>query len=81
MLQSFATRAGDRYHEIRYEDLVASTEKTFLSALSFLDVTTDGTMARTAVDAASFKKLSGGRSPGTEDETSFLPQGNARRLA
>lgn len=75
MLQSFATRAGDRYHEIRYEDLVASTEKTLLSALSFLDVTTDQTMARTAVDAASFKKLSGGRSPGTEDKTSFFRKG------
>lgn len=75
MLQSFTAQAEDRYHEIRYEDLVASTEKTFLSALSFLGVTTDITMTRAAIDATRFEKLSGGRSPGTEDETSFFRKG------
>lgn len=66
---------GDRYAEVRYEELLTRPEEEMARILRFLGA--DAADARRCVDAASFEKLSRGRSRGEEDPTSFFRKGVA----
>lgn len=62
---------------IRYEDLLPDTPAVMADLFAFLGVAADPeTVART-VEAASFERLSGGRSRGQEDAGSFFRKGVA----
>lgn len=65
----------DRYLEVRYEDLHADPQSVTRTMLEFLDVDADDDAAAQCVDAASFENLSGGRSNGEEDRSSFFRSG------
>jgi hypothetical protein len=62
-----------RYHELRYEDLLDRPHETLAAVFNFLDVDTAPVPA--CIEAASFEKLSGGRKPGQEDQSSFFRKG------
>jgi hypothetical protein len=68
---------GDNYFEIRYEDLLESTELEVGRLLEFLEVRSDGDTVRRLVDRASFESTSGGRQRGEEDATSLVRKGVA----
>jgi hypothetical protein len=68
-------RLGDRYFELRYEDLVASPELWAQRVLDVLGAASDPDTVRACVEAASFEKLSRGRKPGQEDASSFFRKG------
>ncbi len=71
-----AKRLGDRYREVRYEDLVADPVAGLARVLAFLGATADEATARVCVEAASFEKLSQGRKAGEEDKASFFRKGD-----
>jgi len=64
---------GRRYHELRYEDLLDRPHETLAKVFAFLGV--DTAPVASCIEAASFEKLSGGRKPGQEDQTSFFRKG------
>ncbi|HJW09942.1 MAG TPA: sulfotransferase [Holophagaceae bacterium] len=66
---------GDRYFELRYEDLVAEPEVWMTRVLGFLGADASPEVVRDCVEAASFEKLSKGRKPGEEDKASFFRKG------
>lgn len=66
---------GNRYFELRYEDLVAEPELWMTRALDFLGADSSPATVRACVEAASFEKLSKGRKPGEEDKASFFRKG------
>ena len=66
---------GDRYVEVRYEDLLLRPEAEMARLLRFLGADDGG--AGHCVNAASFEKLSKGRSRGQEDPSSFFRKGVA----
>ena len=69
-------RLGDRYFELRYEDLAAEPALWMKRTLDFLGAGSgEGTVAA-CVEAASFEKLSQGRKPGEEDAASFFRKGD-----
>jgi hypothetical protein len=68
---------GDRYLEIRYEDLVADVLPNLKRVLDHLGADADEEMLRTCAEGASFEKLSKGRSRGQEDAQSFFRKGLA----
>ncbi|MBS1783881.1 MAG: sulfotransferase [Acidobacteria bacterium] len=67
---------GDRYLEVRYEDLIAAPEPELARILAFLGAVDDEATLRACVDAASFEKLSQGRKAGDEDKASFFRKGD-----
>ena len=68
---------GDRYAEIRYEDLLASPESEMARLLRFLGAASDEKSVGRCVTAASFERLSRGRTRGEEDLSSFFRKGVA----
>ena len=66
---------GDRYFELRYEDLVAEPEAWAAKVLAFLGAASDEATVKACVEAASFEKLSQGRKAGEEDKSSFFRKG------
>lgn len=66
---------GDRYFEVRYEDLVADPAGWFGRTLAFLGADAAARVVASCVEAASFEKLSRGRQPGQEDPSSFFRKG------
>lgn len=66
---------GDRYIEVRYEDLVADPRAEAARLFAFLGADADEATVRACVEAASFEKLSGGRKAGEEDASSFFRKG------
>ncbi|MEJ7841888.1 MAG: sulfotransferase [Rubrobacter sp.] len=66
---------GDRYVEVRYEDLLARPEEEMGRLLRFLGAASDRGSVGRCVGAASFEKLSKGRTRGEEDPTSFFRKG------
>ncbi|QIN84217.1 hypothetical protein GBA63_17325 [Rubrobacter tropicus] len=66
---------GDCYAEVRYEDLLIRPEAEMARLLRFLGADEGG--AGHCVNAASFEKLSRGRSRGEEDPSSFFRKGVA----
>lgn len=71
-----STMLGDRYREIRYEDLIAAPEPELGRILAFLGAVDDEATVRACVEAASFEKLSQGRKAGEEDKASFFRKGD-----
>src|SRR6187399_232853 len=72
-VRASAKKNGVRYHELRYEDLLARPIETAAAVFNFLGV--DTAPAAQCIEAASFEKLSGGRKPGQEDLASFYRKG------
>jgi hypothetical protein len=68
---------GDRYTEVRYEDLLERPNVEVGRLLGFLGVDTDEELVEHCVISASFEKLSRGRERGVEDPTSFYRKGVA----
>jgi hypothetical protein len=68
---------GDRYTEVRYEDLLERPHEEAARLFGFLGVEADEKVVGRAVDAASFEKLSRGRRSGEEDPSSFYRKGVA----
>lgn len=66
---------GDRYFELRYEDLVADPETWMKRTLDFLGAEAGAETIHHCTEAASFEKLSKGRKPGEEDASSFFRKG------
>jgi hypothetical protein len=72
-----ATLLGDNYYQVRYEDLLAEPVGEVRRLLGFLGADSGEEVARKCVEAASFEQLSGGRSKGEEDSSSFYRKGVA----
>ena len=68
---------GDRYAEVRYEDLLARPEPEMARLLRFLGAAADEKSVGRCVGAASFERLSKGRTRGEEDPSSFFRKGVA----
>jgi LPS sulfotransferase NodH len=68
---------GDRYAQVRYEDLLERPDEEVARLFRFLGVDAGEKVVGRAVGAASFEKLSKGRKPGEEDPTSFYRKGVA----
>lgn len=71
----FAARSPDRYHELRYEDLLGQPVPTLARLCRFLGVDDRPEVLQLCLDKTSFEKLSGGRRPGQEDKGSFFRKG------
>lgn len=65
---------GDRYLEVRYEDLHASPEKVLERILTFLGASVEPEVVRSCVDEASFQRQSG-RTPGELAPLSYFRRG------
>jgi hypothetical protein len=68
---------GENYYQVRYEDLLADPVGEARCLLEFLEADAREEVARECVEAASFEQLSGGRSKGEEDSSSFYRKGVA----
>ena len=68
---------GGRYLEIHYEDMIADPLTQFKKVLDHLGANSDVDVVRACLEAASFEKLSKGRSQGQEDPKSFFRKGIA----
>jgi hypothetical protein len=68
---------GDRYTEVRYEDLLEHPKEEVERLLGFLGVDTEEALVEHCVSQASFEKLSKGRERGEEDPSSFYRKGIA----
>jgi hypothetical protein len=67
---------GDRYTEVRYEDLLERPEEEMARLFHFLGASDDKEVVRRCVDRNRFEKVSG-RQEGSEDSTSFFRKGVA----
>lgn len=67
---------GNRYCEVRYEDLVADPAMWMGRILAFLGAGADEATVQACIEAASFEKLAQGRKAGEEDKTSFFRKGD-----
>ncbi|MGI9122546.1 MAG: sulfotransferase domain-containing protein, partial [Rubrobacter sp.] len=68
---------GDRYTEVRYEDLLEHPNEEVGRLLGFLGVDKDEALVEHCVSQAGFEKLSKGRERGEEDPSSFYRKGIA----
>jgi hypothetical protein len=68
---------GERYAEIRYEDLLAEPETGVRGLLEFLGARSGEAVVRRCVEAASFERGSANRKRGEEDSTSRNRKGIA----
>jgi hypothetical protein len=75
--QETAPLLGDRYLEVRYEDLIADVLPNLQRVLDHLGVDAREATLRACAEGASFEKMSKGRSPGQEDAQSFFRKGIA----
>jgi sulfotransferase family protein len=66
---------GDRYAEVRYEDLRTQPAVEARRILRFLNADSRPEIARRCAAASSFVRWTGGRRPGQEDSTSLLRKG------
>ena len=71
-----AALLGERYCEVRYEDLVAEPVAGLARILAFLGADAEEGAVQACVEAASFEKLSQGRKAGQEDASSFFRKGD-----
>ncbi len=69
------TLGGDRFFELRYEDLVADEALEIRRLLEFLPVDNTPELVGECSRAGSFKKLSGGRERGEGDNSKFYRKG------
>jgi hypothetical protein len=68
---------GERYAEVRYEDLLERSEEEVRRLLEFLGADASEETVRRCVDSARFESLSQGRERGEEDSSSFFRKGIA----
>ncbi|HET6329639.1 MAG TPA: sulfotransferase [Holophagaceae bacterium] len=68
---------GNHYLEVRYEDLIADASGQLSKILAHLGADSDDAVVQACIEAASFEKLSQGRSQGQEDAQSFFRKGVA----
>jgi glycosyltransferase involved in cell wall biosynthesis len=68
---------GQRYSEVRYEDMLANPVDTTRQVLGFLDADTEPSVIEACVGQASFERASRGRRLGDERPTEFLRNGLA----
>lgn len=68
---------AQQYREVRYETMLEHPESTVESLLSFLGVDNSRGAVETCIQAASFEKLSRGRTRGEADDNSFFRKGVA----
>ena len=73
----FRQKHPRRIIEVKYEDLLEQPMEEATRLFSHLGVSTDHEAVSIAVESASFEKLSGGRSRGVEDTSSFFRKGIA----
>ena len=69
------TLLGDRYFELRYEDMKSDPETCIRDAFEFLGADPDAEQVRVCVETASFERATKGRKPGEERPTEFLRKG------
>jgi len=67
---------GDRYTEVRYEDLLERPEEEMSRLFRFLGASDDKSVVRRCVNKNRFEKVAG-RQGGSEDSTSFFRKGVA----
>jgi glycosyltransferase involved in cell wall biosynthesis len=68
---------GERYLEVRYEDMLADPVDVTRQVVGFLDADTDPSVIEACVEQASFERASRGRRVGDERPTEFLRNGRA----
>jgi glycosyltransferase involved in cell wall biosynthesis len=68
---------GERYLEVRYEDMLSDPHDVTRQVVGFLAADTDPSLIETCVDQASFEHASLGRRLGDERPTEFLRNGLA----
>lgn len=68
---------GERYVEVKYEDLLRQPEEELRRLLEFLGAEASEEVADRCVREASFEKLGEGRKRGEEDPTAFVRKGIA----
>ena len=71
------TLLGDRYFELRYEDMKVDPESCVRDAFEFLGADADSELIKACVERASFERSTKGRKPGEERPTEFLRKGIA----
>lgn len=71
------TLGEGRYFELRYRDLLDDEPGWVARVLEFLSVDADADTVTRCTEAGSFKRLSGGRKRGDEDQGSFYRKGVA----
>ena len=74
-VRQVATKAKLRYHELRYEDLQREPDAVLKEIFEFLEVNSDIKTTQSCFALADFKKFSGGRPKGIEDQSSFYRKG------
>lgn len=74
---SGAAFGAGRFLEVRYEQLLQDPHRHMAEMMAFLGVQSCESDIARAVDAASFKSLSGGREPGESDDASHFRKGVA----
>jgi hypothetical protein len=68
---------GERYLEVRYEEMLADPVGSTRDVLAFLDADVGGSAVQTCVEQASFERATRGRTRGDERPTEFLRNGLA----
>ena len=68
---------GERYIEVRYEDMLADPIDATRQVVGFLDADTEPSVIEACVDQASFERATRGRRVGDERPTEFLRNGLA----
>jgi hypothetical protein len=71
----FKQKFPQNYHEVRYWELKQKPVEAMEGILNFLGASYTQEIIQQMYDAASFKKLSGGRKAGEEDNSSFFRKG------
>ncbi len=66
---------GDRYLELRYEDMKSDPVRCVTGAFEFLGADASPDRVRACVERASFERATKGRKPGEERPTEFLRKG------
>lgn len=75
MAQAVGNNIGDRYTEVRYEELLDQPSIVMSRMLRFLGVDNDQEIIEKCIGNASFEKMGSGPSQGSENSTFFLRKG------
>lgn len=74
-LMNFRDRYPKRTHIVRYEDLHSTPDTELTDLFKFLDVAVTDETISAAIEAGDFKKFSGGRTRGEEDNSAQFRKG------
>jgi len=75
MAQTIGKTLGDRYCEVRYEDLLIQPNLEMTRIAHFLDVNEDQEMIETCISNTSFEQMGDGHPQGKEVHTAFVRKG------